>query len=138
VHSQDGTTALMFAVRHQGPEVVKELLSWGADVNAVDGYGESVLTYADAEPRPELVELLKPPGLSNRVRGREPGLGGKMNMTSSGSQRCNLPATGSMPWWFARHSNEHIGRDVEEFSQLLSLRFADCALAVDDLGHGSA
>ena len=59
LHSQDGTTALMFAVRHQDPEVVKELLARGADVNAVDGYGKTPLRYAEEERRPDIIELLK-------------------------------------------------------------------------------
>ena len=61
-HSQDGTTALMFAVRHQDREVVTDLLARGADVNAVDGYGKTPLRYAEAERRPDMVELLKAAG----------------------------------------------------------------------------
>jgi hypothetical protein len=62
VHSQDGTTALMFAVRHQDFEAVKELITWGADVSAVDSYGRTALSYAQEEPRPEMVKLLKGAG----------------------------------------------------------------------------
>jgi len=49
----------MFAVRHQDPEVVKKLLTRGADVNAVDGYGKTPLRYAEEERRPDITELLK-------------------------------------------------------------------------------
>jgi hypothetical protein len=59
LHSQDGTTALMFAARHQDPAVVKELLAWGADIDAVDGYGKTALSHAEEERRPEIVKLLK-------------------------------------------------------------------------------
>jgi ankyrin repeat protein len=54
-----GSTALMYAVKTERPEVVQLLLSRGANVNLKDKYGGTALASADS---PAIVALLKKVG----------------------------------------------------------------------------
>ena len=55
----DGRTALNYAVFRQNAAVVMELLKRGANPNAEDGYGKTILAIAETTCDLELVRLLK-------------------------------------------------------------------------------
>ncbi len=56
---QDGSTALIWAVRQEKTEVVQLLLKKGADAKLKDKSGKSALDYAKEVANENLVQLLK-------------------------------------------------------------------------------
>lgn len=65
VPNRDGNTALMRSVIHgdESAGIVVMLIKAGANVNAIDKMGCSILTYAKADPQAtKLVEILKQAG----------------------------------------------------------------------------
>jgi len=56
--NNDGETALMKAVQKNRVDIVKLLLSSGADINAVNNDGDSVLMYAIESDNPDLIRYL--------------------------------------------------------------------------------
>ena len=54
---------------NQDPQVIKALLAAGADVNAKDGNGDSVLDWARKVGSPATIRMLEAAG----AKGREPG-----------------------------------------------------------------
>ena len=55
----DDRTALMIAVKHRQPAMIRFLLAHGADQNIKDKYKETVLEIAQSENYTEAVEILK-------------------------------------------------------------------------------
>ncbi|WP_181303957.1 ankyrin repeat domain-containing protein [Rufibacter sp. XAAS-G3-1] len=53
------TTALMYAASKGNKEIVELLLSSGADVNATDGGGNTVLTAAKESQNSEIIMLIE-------------------------------------------------------------------------------
>lgn len=54
-----GTTALMFAKTHaKGTEILEMLLTSGADINAVDNFGRTILDYSLELNQPEITSFL--------------------------------------------------------------------------------
>lgn len=58
-------TALMGAVQGEHVEVIKVLLSSGANVNAKNRYGHTALTYAERGRNEEIIRILKEAGGTN-------------------------------------------------------------------------
>ena len=61
IPDNQGETAIMWAtVSDENVEIVNDLIAHGADLNAKDKMGSSVLSYASADPpKPRLLEAVK-------------------------------------------------------------------------------
>lgn len=74
---KDGNTPLMYAIKFTNPDIAKELLKRGADINAKNNAGETAMNFAanrtDREARKVLVNFLLNMGVDDEAKklGRE-------------------------------------------------------------------
>lgn len=69
---KDGNTPLMYAIKFTNPDIAKELLKRGADINAKNKAGETAMTFAskrqDREARKVLVNFLLNMGVDEEAK----------------------------------------------------------------------